>query len=291
LAEFSGRVGKLSWSSEWIWRATDAVTLITIAMCIFVISPPAWNAQYDNETGNFKNESKAEFLFGSLCGFSNFMVWPLMMIAVYLYSHDQSTLTWLYLQYPKLFDAGLAVSYPLFLTHWPILLILQKTKVFDKHSGVSVIMIFSVVVLNAIVYDHFVIQPLEENIVLYFNPPVERPPAAVVPRKSAVTNIREALKKEFQSEIEKANDAITDRDKLIHELEQKIFSLEDELEQEKFLRVRKTMASMAAAASTRESSYGGVIRSWDLPTEDDGEPEEYSASSTFQRPTDYDLSH
>ena len=116
---------------------------------------------------------------------------PALLLAVYLYSHDKSTLTWVYMQYPKLFDHGLALCYPLYLMHWPVgcstvpyepyllskvaiamlshnmtqqvMLMLQDSAAYITNKGVSVIMIIAVCMVVSAMMDAYVITPLEDG--------------------------------------------------------------------------------------------------------------------------------
>lgn len=117
------------------------------------------------------SQSLAGYYIDALCAYTDMLVMPLLLLAVYLYSHDKSTLTWIYLQHPKLFDDGLSVSYPLFLMHWPVMLMLQDSAVFITNRAVSVIMIFATCILVAVFMDSYVVMPLEEKIIAYVDPP------------------------------------------------------------------------------------------------------------------------
>lgn len=48
LAEFAKRVGSLTWSPSNIWRATDFVTVVTIALSLIVLSPPLYTDDFSN---------------------------------------------------------------------------------------------------------------------------------------------------------------------------------------------------------------------------------------------------
>lgn len=276
LCEFSNRIGRLKWHRNTIWRVTDFVTIFTVCMAMFVMAPPLWGAQFDYETGLFVAESKAEYLFGSLCAFSQFLVWPMMLIGVYLYSHDQSTLTWIYTCYPSLFEAGVGASFPLFLTHWPILLILQKTKTFSTTSGVSVIMIFCTCLATSLIYDNFIIQPLEERIVTYFNAPTKKAKAAAagadvggkVDKSSggitkgstapAVGSSSMIIKAELQKKLALQLEDAKLKDELIKALESKVNELEANVDQLKRDQIRQSQFN-----KSRRSSFGafsGIAR-------------------------------
>lgn len=66
------------------------------------------------------SSSHNRYYVNALCAYMDLLAMPAILVGVYMYSHDKSTLTWLYLQYPKLFDQGLALCYPLYLMHWPV---------------------------------------------------------------------------------------------------------------------------------------------------------------------------
>jgi hypothetical protein len=48
LAEYSKRIGSLSWSPNTIWRATDSVTVVAITLTLFVLSPPLYTDDFSN---------------------------------------------------------------------------------------------------------------------------------------------------------------------------------------------------------------------------------------------------
>ena len=298
LCEFSNRIGRLKWHRNTIWRVTDFVTIFTVCMAMFVMSPPLWGSQFDIETGKFVNESKGEYIFGSLCAFSQFLVWPMMLMAVYLYSHDQSTLTWIYTCYPSFFEAGVAASFPLFLTHWPILLIIQKTKTFDTTSGVSVIMLFCVCLSTSLVYDNFVISPLEERIVTYFNAPVKKPSATAtaaaadgksvasgqkgggdVTKSGATTSTSMVIKAELQQKLALQLEDAKLKDEFIRALELKVTELEgvvDQLKRDQILRSSQSNRQRRSSFVARPSGYRmsahiashNIRPSWDLDADE-----------------------
>lgn len=55
LAEYSKRIGSLSWSPNNIWRATDLVTVVAISLSLFVLSPPLYTDDFSNSLGGLDN--------------------------------------------------------------------------------------------------------------------------------------------------------------------------------------------------------------------------------------------
>jgi len=163
LGEFASRIGKLKWSRNNIWRATDLCTLACISLSFFVLCPPVFTEEFA--------ESLTGWYVNCLTQYSDLITWPLTLTAVYLYSHDFSTLTWVYFQYPRIFDDGFQFSYPLFLIHWPVILMLQYSGAITDDLAVSVVIVFGVALITSMFIDSYFIGPLEEIIIAYVDPP------------------------------------------------------------------------------------------------------------------------
>merc|ERR1719330_1595867 len=78
-----------------------------------------------------------------LVSLSDILVAPFLIMAVYLYQFDENTLVWLYEVYAgfgDLFDFMLTLSYPMYLVHWPfILILLDEFELFNDDSMQSMI--------------------------------------------------------------------------------------------------------------------------------------------------------
>lgn len=77
LGNLASRLVPLRWHLRALCAACDGVTLGVIGLSIFVPAPAS---------------AAASFWFGTLASYGNLLTLPLQMLAVYLYSHNQSTL-------------------------------------------------------------------------------------------------------------------------------------------------------------------------------------------------------
>ena len=116
---------KLRSAPKWVrWLLTDLVSIICVCMTLFI---PMLDHKYWNP----------------LVSLSDIFVAPFIMFAIYLYQFDDNSLVWLYQNYGgcmNLFDALLSLSYPLYLVHWPfILILLNKFELFDMNTMESML--------------------------------------------------------------------------------------------------------------------------------------------------------
>lgn len=151
LGEFTTRIGKLTWNKTSIWRATDLITFLTFSTCFF---PSAYFLVPSDS-------NQLEFMLNALFSIGDILVWPLFLVGIYLHSHDISTFSWINQFYPKLFNDGQNISYPLYLMHWPIILLLKQSKALDEYNPVSVIVAYATCLVTALFVDRYVIAPVE----------------------------------------------------------------------------------------------------------------------------------
>jgi hypothetical protein len=65
----------------------------------------------------------------------------------------------------------LQFSYPLFLIHWPVILMLQYSGAITNNLAVSVVIVFGIALITSMFIDSYFIGPLEEIIIAYVDPP------------------------------------------------------------------------------------------------------------------------
>lgn len=126
-----------------IWFMTDVVTVLVVASCLFI---PDLDNKY----------------WSPLVTLSDIIVGPLMLLAVYMYQFDQNTLAWLYRSYSgfaNLFDALIASSYILYLTHWPLMFIIEYSFGLTSTSTLTVLCI-----MFALFWRLFCVMPFRDYI-------------------------------------------------------------------------------------------------------------------------------
>lgn len=146
---------KLQSAPKWFrWILTDLVSVICVCITLFI--PKMDENKYWNP----------------LVSLSDIFVAPFIIFAVYLYQFDDNSLVWLYINYEgfmNLFNYFLALSYPLYLIHWPfILILLNKCDIFDANSMESMLGL----VCSSLVFTQFchlfLIQPFQKYIAAKF---------------------------------------------------------------------------------------------------------------------------
>lgn len=151
LAEIAARVGPLKLSKKQLWVLTDAWTVVTVSLAFFI--------------GPFSSQKRVAYFFSNLCDYGDLLVAPFLLFGLYLYSHDFSSLSYLYSMFPRFWADLTRMSFPAFLFHWPLMISLiiasQDSLLFSK--PMDVVYISGMCVLLSAFIDSYVVLALEDS--------------------------------------------------------------------------------------------------------------------------------
>lgn len=153
LCEIAARLGPVKLSKVKLWILTDIVTIMALSAAFFI--------------PYFTEDRRLRYLFANLCDYGDLIVCPLLLVGLYLHSHDVSTISYIYDLIPRFWNDSTRASFPAFLFHWPIMLslVIMCEDVLTFESAADVVFICSVCVLFSILIDSYVVLSLEDQFV------------------------------------------------------------------------------------------------------------------------------
>jgi len=101
-------------------------------------------------------------IIDGLIKYTNLLNGPALVVSVALISVDCNSLVWITSAWPelaRLFDSMLSLSYVLFLTHWPLALVLKHAQLFSADSLTSLVGTYCSSIIFAILMKALVIDP------------------------------------------------------------------------------------------------------------------------------------
>ena len=153
------------------WR--HIVTIICFSLAFFI--------------PNFSADPKINFVLTNLCDYNDILIAPFFFTGLYLHSHDISTLSWIYSLYPRFWDDLVKSSFPLFLCHWPIMLMVSyATDTLALDKPMSVIFICTVCVLGSSFVDNYIVLAFEDYFVDIIKPSISKLKYLFTPKCSGI---------------------------------------------------------------------------------------------------------
>jgi len=150
LQQLAAKVEIPSWFTNTVaWVVTDVLMVVTVILTIFVPS-----------TGSV--------VWDAMIAYMNLLTGPFLTLLVVFMSVDAGTLWYLTTrteEIRKLFGTMLSASYPLYLVHWPLVLLMERAGLFASDSWDSALGAWACCVLLSVLIDTLAVGPFTRVLV------------------------------------------------------------------------------------------------------------------------------